>query len=203
MHRRPRTARRAAAGAASARARARCPTRCAMPPESWLGYASLKSASPTVSRNASAIAARIAAVVSARAQPDGDVLPHGHPGKEPRLLERHAEMTGWVPVLTGLPSQLMRCRSTRAAALRRDSAACSCRTPKARRRMRRCPALFGTKHRSGRRCGGLPRNSDERRGRRRARRHALRAPARSTRLPGVLPRRAAMARLCGRSPGRA
>ena len=79
----------------SASARA-MPTRCAMPPDSWLGYASLKSARPTVSRNSSAMRCASRRDVAPRAQPDRDVLAHRHPREEARLLERHAEMTGWA-----------------------------------------------------------------------------------------------------------
>ena len=64
--------------------------------------------------------------------------------------------------------------STGAAVLPQGRAACSCRSPKVRRRTRRCRRVSGTTRRSARRCDvRLPR-SHGRRGRRRARRDARR-----------------------------
>ena len=67
------------------RARARA-ARCAMPPESWCGRALAKPARPTsrAPRRRAPLARR-----SPRLPGRGDVLPHGAPGIQGRILEHH------------------------------------------------------------------------------------------------------------------
>ena len=77
------------------RARASSALRC-MPPESWLGYLSAKSFSPTFTSKVARVGCSLVRRTSLHGRSVQDILRDCHPGKKRRFLKNHEPISSWT-----------------------------------------------------------------------------------------------------------